>query len=80
MKPCQVRPWWWYQGCQLGDEIQRLENDMRGAIAIRGFQFVPDIAIRGEREALFRNSRAADIAAQPFELGTLIRTHSHTRV
>jgi hypothetical protein len=32
------------------DEIQRLEHDVRGAVAIRGLQLVAHLALRGERE------------------------------
>jgi len=41
-----------HQGGQPGDEVQRLEDDVRGAIAVRCLELVTDVAIGGEREAL----------------------------
>jgi len=41
---------------------------------------VTDVAISGERQALFRNRRPADVPAQPFELLAFIRPGRHARV
>ncbi len=43
VKPCQVHSRLGYQRRQLGNEIQRLEDDMRGAIAVGRFELVADI-------------------------------------
>jgi hypothetical protein len=44
MEPGQVDSGLWHQRRQLGDEIQRFEYDMRGAIAVGRFELVADIA------------------------------------
>ena len=61
----EVDPGPGHQGGQPGDKIERLEDDVRRAVPIWGFQLVADISVRRERQALFRNRRAADVAAQP---------------
>jgi len=48
-------------------EVERFEDDMGGAIAVRCLELVADVAIGGERQALFRDRRAADVTAQPLE-------------
>ena len=65
----EVDPGPGHQGGQPGDKIERLEDDVRRAVPIWGFQLVADISVRRERQALFRNRRAADVAAQPFADG-----------
>ncbi len=44
MKPCQVHSRLGHQRRQLGNEIQRLKDDVRGAIAVGRFELVADIA------------------------------------
>jgi hypothetical protein len=44
MEPDQVHSGLWNKGHQFGDEIQGLENDMRGSIAIGSLELVADIA------------------------------------
>jgi len=46
MKTDQVDAGLRHQRGQPGNEIQRLKDDVRGAIAVRGLELVPDIAIR----------------------------------
>ena len=53
MESSQVGPGLGHQGDQPGNEVQWLENDMRGAIAVRRLEFVAHMAIAGERQALF---------------------------
>jgi len=45
---------------------------MGGAIAVRRLERVTDVAIGRERQALFRDCRAADGTAQPFQLVALM--------
>ena len=59
----QVDPRLWHQGGEPGDEVQRLEDDMGGAIAVRRLELVADVAMGRERQALFRDRRATDGAA-----------------
>jgi hypothetical protein len=40
MEPSHVHSGLWYQGGQLGNEIQRLEADMGSAIAVGRFKLV----------------------------------------
>ncbi len=47
---------------QSGNEIQRLGDHVRGAVAVRGFQRIADVAARGEEQALFRDRRTAGVA------------------
>ena len=70
-----------HQGGQPGNEIQRLEDDVRSAIAIQCRELVTDIAIRRERQALFRDRRAADVAVQSFEQRQVAeRTRHHAGI
>ena len=43
----QIDPRPGYQGRQAGDEIQRLEDNVRGAVAVRCFQPVANVTVRG---------------------------------
>lgn len=69
-----------HQGRQPGDEIQWLEDDVCRAVAVRCLQLVTDVPIGRQRQALFRDGRPTDVAAEPFELLALIRTGRHARV
>ena len=44
MEAGQVYPRFGYQGCQLGNEIQRIEDDVRGPIVVGRLELVADIA------------------------------------
>ncbi len=45
---------------------------MGRAITIRGFQLIANLALFRQRQALFGDGRSGDVAAQPFQLVTLI--------
>jgi len=47
------------------------------AIPVRCLQLIPHIAIRREPQALFRDRRAADVAAQPLQLVAFIGPRRH---
>ena len=53
-------------------EVKGPEDDVRGPIAVRPLQLVTDVAMCGERQALFRHRRTTYIAAQSLELLRLI--------
>ncbi len=53
METGQVDSGFRHQGNETGDEVQRLENDVRRAIAVRHLKLVTHVAIGGERQALF---------------------------
>ena len=63
-----------------GDEVQGLEDDMGGAVAIGGLQLVAHLSTGRSRQALFRYRRAADVAAQPFQLVPFIGLGRHAGV
>jgi hypothetical protein len=58
----QVDPRFRHQRCQPGNEVEGLEDNVRGAVTVRRLQLVPDVAVRGERKALFRDGRPAENA------------------
>ncbi len=68
VKSCRIHAWSWHQGRQSCNEIQRLKDDMRRAVTIGRLKLVTDVSVRGERQALFRHRRAADVTAQPAQL------------
>ena len=76
----QVHPRLGHQGGQPGNEIQWLEDDVRRAVSVRRLQLVSDLAVRCERQALFRDRRPADVPAPPLELLALIRPRRHANV
>jgi hypothetical protein len=51
---------------QPGDEVQRLEDDVGATVPTRRLQSV--VAVRREPQSLLGRRRAADVAAQTFEL------------
>jgi len=69
-----------HKRCQPGDKIQWIENDVGGAVTVWCLQLVTNVAVRRERQALFRDGGSADIATQPLELLALIRLRRHTGV
>ena len=46
-KSCEINSWLGHQGCELRDKVQGLEDDVCGAIAIRGFEFIPNLSVGG---------------------------------
>ncbi len=66
-----------HQSGQPRDEVQRLEDDMGGAVTVGGLEPVTDVSACSEREALLRNRWAADVAAQSFALLALLRSRRH---
>ena len=73
MKASEVDPRLGHQGRQPCDEIQRLKDDVGRTVAVWCLQLVSNVAIWGERQALFGDRRPADVPAQPFELLVFIR-------
>jgi len=49
VKACQVDPRLRHQGRQPGDEVQRLEDDVRASVALRSLQRIANISVWGER-------------------------------
>lgn len=48
---------------EAGNKVERLEDDVRRTISVRGLQFVAHVAVSGQRQTLFRDVRPADIPA-----------------
>ena len=44
-----------HPGHQPGNEIQRLEDDVRRAVTMLGLELITDISFRDDRGALIRN-------------------------
>jgi hypothetical protein len=59
-------------GGELLQELDRVEEQMRGAIAPDRFEFDEDAPIRTELDAVLRERRAEEIAAELFEAGTVV--------
>src|SRR5580692_6325461 len=78
--PGQVHPRRRDQRREARHQIQRLEHNVRRAIPIRRFERVAHLARCRQRQALAGHRRSAHIAAQPFELLTLIRRNVHAGV
>ena len=57
----QIDPGLRHQGGQPGDEVQRLKDDVCGAIAVRRLELITHVAMGGEREALFRHRWTSDV-------------------
>ncbi len=64
METSEVHPQCRHQSSQAGDEVQRLENDVGGAIAVRCFEGIAHVALRREGPPISGHSRAGDIAAR----------------
>ncbi len=45
MKTCQVGSGFGHQGRQFRDEVDRLEDDVSGAIPVGRFQLVPNLSL-----------------------------------
>lgn len=69
MKAGQVAPGLWHQGGETGDEVERLEDDMGGAIAIWRLELVANVAVR--RERLLREAVLTKRSMQCRRMGTI---------
>ena len=76
--PRQVHPRLRHQRREARHQIQRLQHNVRGAIPIRRLERVAHLARCRQRQALAGHRRPAHIAAQSFQLLTLIRRNVHT--
>ena len=52
-------------------EVHRLEDDVRGAIAVRRLEFVAHMAVAQQRQPLFRHRGSCADAIVPKRLSTL---------
>ena len=65
MKTRQIHAWFGSQGAQLRDEVQRLEYDVRSAVAVRCLKLVANVSVRGQRQTLLRHRRSGYVTTQP---------------
>ena len=77
MESCQVDPRPGHQGGKPGNEVQGLEEDVRGPVPVRRLELIADVAVGRQRQALFRDRRSGDVAAQPFQLLAFIGPRRH---
>ena len=54
-----------YQSGELGDEIERLEDHIGGAITIRSFELIADLSRGRQPNASLGDGRAADQQCGP---------------
>ena len=78
VKSCEINPWLGHQGCELRDKVQGLKDDVCGAVAIRGFQFVSNLTMTCQCQALLRNSGSAHVAAKSLEFIPLMHFGYHS--
>ncbi len=80
METGEVHARFWHQRGQAGDEIQWLENDVRGPVTVGCLEAVADLALAGQGQAFVGNGRSGDVAAKPFELVALVGSWRDTAV
>ncbi len=61
------------QGGQTLQEFQGRHDDMRGAIAVGGFEFEHDIAFGSARQAFMAQGGTSDVSTKAFEGRALMR-------
>ena len=61
-------------------KIQRLEDDVRGAVLIGGLQCIAHPPIPGQRQAPFRDGGPGHVAADPLQLAALVGLCRHPRM
>jgi len=64
---------------QARDEVERLEQDVGGAVAKRMLQLVDHQPVTVAAETLTRNARARHVAAQALQLAAIGRSASNRR-
>ena len=61
----EVDPWFGYQGGQAGDEVQRVEGGVSGAVMVRCLERRAHSPLTRQGQPAGGNRRAGNIAAQP---------------
>ncbi len=80
MEASEIEPGPWHMGGQALHELERGHNDVGGAVPVGAFQLQHDIAGAVEFEPFIGDGRTCDVAAQLFELVTLIHSAAHRGV
>jgi hypothetical protein len=66
------------QGGQALEEFQGRHDDMRGAIAVRGFEFEHDLPFWCASQPFVAQGGTGDVATEAFEGGALMGAAVHT--
>src|SRR5262245_30008432 len=80
VKPDQMKTRAWHQSRQAFHELQRLHDDMGGAVFVRTLQLQYDLAGAVTLEPFVGDGRPGDIAAELLEFFTLIGAPAHRRM
>jgi len=80
MEAGEIDSGFWYQGRQADNEVQRLEDDMGGAVAKLCLECIAHPASGREWQALLGDGRSCHVAAQPFHLVSLLGAVGHPGV
>ena len=80
MEAGQIHAWFGHQSGQPGNEVERLENDVGGAVAVRGFQGVSNIPLWREGQSVGGHGGSGDIPAKALELAPLVGLGGDPRV
>ena len=67
VKTCQIDSGLGHQCGQLGNKIHRLKDHVGGAIAIRRFQLISNLALIRQRQPLFGYGRTGNVTAQALQ-------------
>ncbi len=62
---------------QAVQEFQRCHDDVRGAIAVRGFELQDDVAFRCASQPFVAKGGTGDVATEAFERGPLMGAAVH---
>ena len=71
VEPSKVHARSGHEGGQAGEEVERVEHDVGGAVAPGGLEAVAHVTVRDQRQALLGQGGAADVAVQALELSAL---------
>src|SRR5205823_14609220 len=76
----EVDPRAWGQGGELLQELDRCEQEVRGAVVPLGLERNQNESVRCQREPLLRDRRAQHVAAEALDAGAIVRRHRDVRV
>ena len=77
MEANEMEPGTRNQGGQALQEFQGRHDDMRGAIAVRGFEFQDDITFWCASQPFVAQGGTGDVSAEAFEGGALMGAAVH---
>ncbi len=77
MKANEMEPGPWDESRQALQEFQGRHDDMRGPIAVWGFELKHDLASRGAAQPFVAEGGTGDVATETFEGGPLMGAAGH---